>query len=62
MPKVKRTTNRGAILDGICSKIGINRRAKQGSPYLNRRELLVLASYIDILRSENYQLKQTNKA
>lgn len=58
MPKEKRTTNRGAILDGVCLKIGIRRRTKQGSPYLNRRELLVLSSYIDILRSENFQLKQ----
>lgn len=33
-------------MDDICGKIGIRKRTKPGSPYLNKKELLTLNGWI----------------
>ena len=54
--------NRGEVMDSLCAKIGIAKRACPNSSYLSKRELLQLTSWIDVVKSKLAKLEFERKA
>ena len=42
---------RGEIVDGLCKKVGIRQRVHQGSPYITKKELVQLNSFLDVINT-----------
>ena len=40
--------DRGKVLDLILKKVGILKRVKPGSPYLSKRELIYLNTWVEV--------------
>ncbi len=61
MPRGNKPTRRGSVLDGLMSKIGVQKRGRPGNPYLNQHEILTLSSYVDIQKSIIQGLEESNR-